>query len=253
MSPKNRFFKYVAFGWLCALLLSGTVAVHASQHDPVLRLAHTEWSSSVAAANLVKAVCQEKMALKCELLPMGVDKMWAAVAEGKADASVSAWLPDTHARYYKQFRDRIVNLGPNLEGTKIGLVVPDITLGRLTAGTGIRNKPYITIESIAELKAHADKFNHRIIGIEPEAGIMQKTRRAMEVYGLADDFRLVEASEVSMVAELANAIRHQKWIVITGWIPHWIFARWNLKFLEDPEGIYGGAGHISTKIGRAHV
>ncbi|MFW5936902.1 MAG: glycine betaine ABC transporter substrate-binding protein [Desulfosalsimonas sp.] len=229
------------------LFLASAPGIQAADTDRSIRLAHTNWSSSVASANLAKAVFEEKLGIKCELVSMDVDKMWAAVAEGKADATLSAWLPETHANYYERFSDRVVNLGPNLEGTKIGLVVPNVTAGRLTAGTGIRNKPYIDIDSIPELKAHADKFNHRIIGIEPEAGIMRKTREAMEVYGLAD-FRLVESSEISMVAELSNAIRHQNWIVVTGWLPHWIFSRWNLKFLDDPEGIYDESGHISTIV-----
>jgi len=228
-------------------LLSGP-GVQAADTPRSIRLAHTDWSSSVASANLIKAVFEEKLGIKCELVSMNVDKMWAAVAEGKVDATLSAWLPDTHAHYYERFSEKVVNLGPNLEGTKIGLVVPNVTLGRLTAGTGIQNKPYMDIDSITELKAHADKFNHRIIGIEPEAGIMRKTREAMEAYGLEGEFRLVESSEVSMVAEISNAIRHQNWIVITGWLPHWIFARWNLKFLDDPQGVYGESGHINTIV-----
>lgn len=231
-----------------ALFLLCAPGVQAADTPGSIRLAHTDWSSSVASANLIKAVFEEKLGIKCELVSLNADEMWAAVAEGKVDATLSAWLPDTHAHYYEQFGHRVVNLGPNLEGTKIGLVVPNVTLGRLTAGTGIQNKPYIDIDSITELKAHADKFNHRIIGIEPEAGIMRKTREAMEAYGLEGEFRLVESSEVSMVAEVSNAIRHQKWVVITGWLPHWIFARWNLKFLDDPQGVYGESGHISTIV-----
>jgi len=212
-----------------------------------IRLAHTEWSSSVASANLVKAVFEEKLGTRCELVPLSADKMWAAVAEGRADAMLSAWLPDTHGHYYQQFCDRVVDLGPNLEGTKIGFVVPDVTLGRLTAGTGIRNQPYIDIDSIEELKTHADKFEHRIVGIEPQAGIMHKAREAMDAYGL-ENFRLVESSEVAMMAELSNAIRHQKWLVVTGWLPHWSFARWSLKFLDDPKNIFGDRGDIHTVV-----
>ncbi|MFW5901660.1 MAG: glycine betaine ABC transporter substrate-binding protein [Thermodesulfobacteriota bacterium] len=232
---------------LCGLLLLGAPVLTFAGSGQTLRLAHTDWSSSVASANLIKAVLQEKMGIHCKLMEMGVDEMWAAVAEGRADAMASAWLPETHIRYHKQYADQVKDLGANLEGTKIGLVIPDVTLGRLTAGTGIRNQPYIDIDSIAELKAHADKFNHRIIGIEPEAGIMHKTREAMDAYGL-DNFRLVESSEVSVMAELSHAIRHQKWIVITGWLPHWSFARWSLKFLDDPKDVFGGRGHINTVV-----
>ncbi|HMA67723.1 MAG TPA: glycine betaine ABC transporter substrate-binding protein [Desulfosalsimonadaceae bacterium] len=232
---------------LCGLLLLDGPVFKSASAGQTLRLAHTDWSSSVASANLIKAVLQEKMDIHCNLMEMGADEMWAAVAEGRADAMTSAWLPETHVRYHKQYGGQVVDLGPNLKGTRIGLVIPDVTLGRLTAGTGIRNQPYINIDSITELQAHADKFNYRIVGIEPEAGIMHKTREAMDAYGL-DNFRLVESSEVSVMAELSHAIRHQKWIVITGWLPHWSFARWSLKFLDDPKNVFGGGGHINTVV-----
>jgi glycine betaine/proline transport system substrate-binding protein len=215
--------------------------------DNTVRLAYVEWSDAVASTNLVQAILQEKMNVRCDIIPMTADKMWEAVATGKADAMVAAWLPSTHGHYYRQLKDRLVDLGPNLEGTRIGLVVPDITVGRQTAATGQRNAPYITVESIPELKDYARKFNGKIIGIDPEAGIMKKTREAMRAYGLTT-FRLINGSEISMTAELSNAIRKQEWIVVTGWIPHWMFARWKLRFLEDPKNIYGGTEKIHTMV-----
>jgi glycine betaine/proline transport system substrate-binding protein len=160
---------------------------------------------------------------------------------------VAGWLPTTHGHYYEQYKDRVLDLGPNLVGTQIGLVVPDITVGRQTAASGKRNAPYITAESIADLPRYAGKFNGRIIGIDPEAGIMQKTREAMQAYGLAD-YELIRGSEVSMTAELSDAIRKQRWIVVTGWIPHWMFARWKLKFLDDPKNVFGSKEEIHTIV-----
>lgn len=93
-----------------------------------------------------------------------------------------------------QHRDRLIDLGPNLTGTQIGLVVPDITVGRQTAGSGQR-PPYITAESIEDLKSYADKFHGKIIGIDPESGIMKKTRETMREYGIVN-YQLVRDSEV---------------------------------------------------------
>jgi glycine betaine/proline transport system substrate-binding protein len=212
-----------------------------------VRLAYVEWSETIASTNMVQAVLQEKMGYKCEIIPMTADKMWQAVAEKEVDAMVAAWLPSTHGHYYAAVKNRVENLGPNMKGTRIGLVVPDITVGRQTAASGQRNAPYITVDSITQLNAYARKFNGRIIGIDPEAGIMKKTKQAIEAYGLSN-FRIVEGSEVSMTAELSNAISKQRWIVVTGWVPHWMFARWNLKFLEDPKGVYGGMERIDTIV-----
>ena len=83
----------------------------------------------------------------------------------------------------------------------------------------------------------------RIIGIDPEAGIMKKTREALREYGLYN-YELVKGSEVSMVAELSNAVRKQRWIVVTGLIPHWMFATERLRFLEDPLGVFGSTERI---------
>ncbi len=238
--------KRVALGIVAAVILLAGPGLPAAAQSPVT-IPYVEWSTEVASSNLVKAVIQEELGQRCVLKPSDTEEMWRLVADGECEATVSAWLPATQAHYYKRFKDRVVNLGPNLNGTKTGLVVPNVTQGRLTAGTGIRNRPYITVNSIPELKEYAHKLKGRIVGIDPGAGIMNTTRKAMEVYNL-EEFRLVEGSEVSMVAELSNAIRHQRWIVVTGWLPHWIFARWDLKFLEDPENVYSDRGHISTIV-----
>ena len=62
--------------------------------------------------------------------------MWEAVATSEADAMVAAWLPGTHGDLYEQYQDQLIDLGPNLEGAKIGLVVPS----------------YMDIDSIEDLR-----------------------------------------------------------------------------------------------------
>ena len=206
-----------------AVIVVAMGAVSAAAAGKVVRLSYVDWSETVAATNMVKAVLEEKMGYRCDIVPMTADKMWYSVAGGEVDGMVAAWLPSTHGHYYDEVKDRVVDLGPNLKGTRIGLVVPNITVGRQTAASGQRNQPYIKADSIPELENYADKFNYKIIGIDHEAGIMKKARQAMETYDLKD-FRLIEGSEVSMTAELSNAVRKQRWIVVTGWIPHWMFA-----------------------------
>jgi glycine betaine/proline transport system substrate-binding protein len=247
MMRKTASIYYSVVLFCVSALLVALGPVQAMAAEKTVRLSYVEWSETVAATNMVKAVLQEKMGYHCEIIPMSADRMWDAVTRGEVDAMVAAWLPTTHGHYFEMAKDRIVDLGPNLQGTQIGLVVPDITVGRQTAGSGQRNAPYITVNSIPELKETAAKFNHKIIGIDPEAGIMKKTREAMRVYGL-NNYQLIRGSEVSMTAELSNAIRRQRWIVVTGWVPHWKFARWTLKFLEDPKNVYGGKEQINTIV-----
>ncbi|MCF8030035.1 MAG: glycine betaine ABC transporter substrate-binding protein [Desulfohalobiaceae bacterium] len=232
---------------LLALISLILWAAPAHAAKDTVKLSYVEWSSEIASTNLVKAVLERRMGYNCEIEAVDAEEMWASVAEGEADAMVGAWLPGTHKHYQEKYGDKVADLGPNLKGTQIGLVVPNVTLGRQTAGTGLRNKPYIKAESIGDLSKYADKFNHMIVGIDPEAGIMKKTKEAMKAYGL-EDFDLIKGSERTMTHALDNAITKHEWIVVTGWIPHWMFARWNLKFLDDPKNVFGGKEHINTIV-----
>jgi glycine betaine/proline transport system substrate-binding protein len=173
--------------------------------------------------------------------------MWRMVADGEADAMLSAWLPDTHADYYATYGERLDDLGPNLTGTRTGLVVPATGVGRQTGGYGQRTKPSLHLDSIPELADHADALGRRIVGIDPEAGIMAATEEALSVYQL-DGFRIVPGSESTMTQALANAVARNRPIVVTGWVPHWMFGRWSLAFLDDPQGVYGGTGSIHTMV-----
>ncbi len=86
----------------------------------------------------------------------------------------------------------------------------------------------------------------KIVGIEPGAGIMKATEKAIADYGL--DFELQDSSSAAMAASLKKAIDNKEWVVVTGWTPHWKFAKWDLKYLDDPKGIYGGEEHIATIV-----
>lgn len=221
-----------------------------SREREVVRIAYVEWSSSVASANVAKAVLQEQLGYRVELMPESAEGMWRRVADGSADAMLSAWLPKTHREYLAEYRGEAEDLGANLSGVRTGLVVPRVTVGRQTAGSGLRNTPYIPVTTIPELHDYREEFSGRIVGIDRGAGIMQRSREALEAYSLGDSYRLVAGSEETMLEELSAAIASQQWIVVTGWTPHWAFSRWNLEFLDDPKNIYGEEEEIHTVVRR---
>lgn len=194
-----------------------------------VELAYVEWACATASTNVVAAVLQEKLGYAVETTPVSAAAMWQALATGDVDGMTTAWLPVTHGHYLEKVGDKVDNLGTNCEGAGIGLVVPT----------------YVTIDSIEELNANADKFKGEIIGIDPGAGIMSKTEQALEDYNL-DKLKLMEGTGPIMTAVLADKIKNNEWVVVTGWTPHWKFARWDLKYLKDPKGVYGGEEQIAT-------
>ena len=95
--------------------------------DPVdgveINIAYVAWDSEIASTNVIGKVLSD-MGYDVTLTQVENGPMWEAVASGQTDAIVSAWLPATHADQYAKYEAEIDDLGANLEGAKIGLVVP---------------------------------------------------------------------------------------------------------------------------------
>ncbi|AJS61678.1 glycine betaine ABC transporter substrate-binding protein [Paenibacillus sp. IHBB 10380] len=199
-----------------------------------ITLAYVAWDSEIASTNVVKEVLESKLDYKVEMLQVDAGPMYVGVADGSADAMVSAWLPSTHGEnYYEPNKDKLEDLGVNLKGTKLGLVVPT----------------YMDIKSIEDLKKEevGKLVDYTITGIEPGAGLMTQTEKAVKEYDLKK-WNLLESSSAAMVKVLQDAYAKKEPIVITGWTPHWMFADLELKYLEDPKKVYGESEEIHTLV-----
>lgn len=193
-----------------------------------VNLAYVEWDTEIASTNVVGQVLED-LGYDVTLTPLDNGIMWEALSKGEADGMVAAWLPHTHASQYEKYKDDLDELGENLAGAKIGLVVPS----------------YMKVNSIEDLKNEAD---HTITGIEPGAGITAATEKAIEEYDSLADWNLLTSSSGAMTTALSQAIDNKEDIIITGWSPHWKFASYDLKYLEDPKGIFGGEETINTFV-----
>ena len=89
-----------------------------------IELASTPWDSERASSGVLKEVMEQK-GFSVTVTELDVAIMFESIATGDADATLGAWLPITHKDFYEANQDNIVDLGPNLTGAKIGLVVPE--------------------------------------------------------------------------------------------------------------------------------
>lgn len=211
---------------LAAPLLGGC---RAAARDEI-RLAYVNWADATALTYLARAVLQEKLGYEVEVTMADAAPVFTSVADGGHDAFLSAWLPVTHADYMEKYGDRLVDLGPNYVGTRIGLVVP----------------AHVAPQSLDELNSYRDLFHGEIIGIDAGAGIMRITEQAIDAYDL--QYTLLPSSEAAMTASLKDAVDKREAVVVTGWKPHWMFARWPLRFLQDPREVYGRSENIHTVV-----
>jgi glycine betaine/proline transport system substrate-binding protein len=227
MKMRNLVFCLMA----AVFALTMTFAAPASAAKGEVRIVYVEWACATSSTHVLKHVL-EMAGYDVETLPVAAAAMYQSLATGDADIMTTAWLPVTHADYMKRVGDKVENLGPNLDGPAVlGWVVPS----------------YVTIDSIPDLKGQADKFKGRIIGIDPGAGLMKASEKAIAEYGL-EEYELMEGSGATMTAALDNAIKNNEWVVVTGWAPHWKFGRWDLKILDDPKKVLGEVEHVDTIV-----
>lgn len=76
------------------------------------------------------------MGYEVKLTPVDPSIMFQVIAKGDGDASLAPWMPATHAAFYEKYEGEFEDLGENLRGARIGLVVPS----------------YMNIDSIEDLE-----------------------------------------------------------------------------------------------------
>lgn len=218
-------------GVVAALVLIGGAVYYTASQDKSrqVTLSSLQWDSEIASGNVVKEVLED-LGYDVKISYLDVAVMFSAVANGEADGSVAPWLPITQGAIFEQYKDSVVDLGPNLTGAQNGIAVPT----------------YMDVDSIAEL---SDEAGQVITGIEPGAGITGLTEEAFEVYENLAGWTQKTSSTGAMTVELGQAIAKEEEIVFTGWTPHWMFERYDLKMLEDPENVMG-AGETIVSLAR---
>ena len=226
----NRSIRFLVCAALISLVVCGVAQTALAAKKPV-NIVYVEWDCATASSYLVKAALEEKLGVSVELMSVSAAAMWAAVASGDADATVTAWLPVTHASYARKLEGKVEDLGPLVSGARLGWAVPE----------------YVTVTSMKDLGNHAKQFNNTVTGIDAGAGIMELSEKAMKTYGL-NAMELQDGSGATMAAALGDAIRRNEWIVVTAWSPHWMFGRWKLRYLDDPEKVLGGSESINTIV-----
>lgn len=191
------------------------------------------WDEDIAVTHLWKNLL-EKEGYEVELTQLEVAPVYQGLANGDVDVFLDGWLPETHSDYWARFGDELEQLGVWYDSGTLNIAVP----------ANLED-----INSIADLKGQADRFDNRIVGIEPGAGLMRVTREeAIPTYGL-EDYELVESSTPAMLTELERSLDRDEPIVVTLWHPHWAYAAYDIKDLEDPEGAMGGAEELHA-LGR---
>lgn len=202
-----------------------------------VKLGFAPWTDAEFITRLAARLIEERLETKVELMQSDIAPLYQGLTRGDVDAMLMCWLPETHADYWKRVEGKVERLGTLYSGAKLGWVVP-------------RYVPEAELASIADLAKPEvrSKLGGRVQGIEPGAGLTRLSKQAVETYGLKD-YTLQEASEAAMLSVVDRAMRGERWVVATAWSPHWMFGKYELRYLADPKGALGAAEEV-VALGR---
>jgi len=139
--------------------------------------------------------------------------LFAALTKGDVEV-ISTQINYVTHDHWKRNNRRLEKISAVSHGVYQSLVVPS----------------YVPIDSIEDLPKIADQVDNKIIGIETGSALYKETEAALKAYGL--DYQLVAGST------LQSALDRKAPIVTMLWDPSWMMAKFDVKFLKDPKGIF---------------
>ncbi|MFF4273980.1 ABC transporter permease/substrate binding protein [Streptomyces sp. NPDC001536] len=194
-------------------------------------IGYIPWDEGVASTFLWKELLEER-GFEVEAKQLDAGPLYTSLASGNVDFQTDAWLPTTHAEYWKKYGDQLDDLGSWYGPTSLELSVPSYMKG---------------IDSLEDLKGRSAEFGGKITGIESSAGMMGLLKsKVLKEYGLDKEYKVVDSSTPAMLAELKRAYSKQEPIVATLWSPHWAYSDYKLKKLKDPKGAWGKGDGVHT-------
>jgi len=204
---------------LCAAAMVGMTVLSAHAEDKSITIGTMSWEDLTPITGITKKVLEDS-GYTVKVVPFSE---WgiAYAALSKGDIQILASQTDYVAQdYWDKNKKRLEKISPVSHGLFQGVAVPK----------------YVTINSMDELNANADKFGGKIVGIEPGSGLMRDTANSVKAYDLK--LQLIEGSTAAMTAALKSATDRKEWIAVTIWEPSWMMQKYDVKFLADPKGVF---------------
>ncbi|MFJ9738785.1 ABC transporter permease/substrate binding protein [Streptomyces sp. NPDC101166] len=196
-----------------------------------ITIGYIPWDEGIASTFLWKELLEER-GFDVKTTQYAAGPLYTGLATGQIDFQTDSWLPTTHAEYWKKYGKQLDDLGQWYGPTSLELTVPSYLKD---------------VNSLADLKGKSARFDGKITGIEPSAGMMGLLKdKVLGEYGLDGEYKVVDGSTPAMLAELKRAYAKKAPIVVTLWSPHWAYSEYGLKKLKDPRGAWGKGDGVHT-------
>lgn len=159
---------------------------------------------------------------------IGLQVIYQGIESGDIDVFLGAWLPAQREMFNPRKESGVlIDVANNVDGAQMTLAVPDYLFDD-------------GLQSFADLDDYRDKLDGEIHGFGAGSAASEILNNAIDndTWGLGD-WQLVDTSEVGMLSAARDAISREEPIVWVGWTPHWMNLELPMRYLEDPEDLFG--------------
>jgi|TARA_R110000851_G_scaffold42687_1_gene105946 glycine betaine/proline transport system substrate-binding protein len=159
---------------------------------------------------------------------IGLQVIYQGIESGDIDAFLGAWLPAQREMFDPRKESGVlIDVANNVDGAQMTLAVPEYLFED-------------GLQSFADLDDYRDQLDGEIHGFGAGSAASEILNNAIDndTWGLGD-WQLVDTSEVGMLSAARDAISREEPIVWVGWTPHWMNLELPMRYLEDPEDLFG--------------
>ncbi len=225
--------------WLVAGAILIPLAGMAAEPDSckLVHMSDPGWTD-INATNAVAGLLLDALGYQQKVDPVAVPVAFQALRTGQLDVFLGNWMPAQQPLVEPKLKEGSIEVvAANLENAKFTLAVPTYV-----ADQGVK--------TFADLAKFADKFDHKIYGIESGAPANQNIKRMLKAgdFGL-NGWSLVESSESGMLSQVAREDKSKGWIVFLAWEPHLMNTKYQLTYLSGGDKYFGpnyGGATVNT-------
>lgn len=220
MTAIRAISKGVLAAAICALALAGAARAASSSGETV-RFGAPPWPGVTIKTGMAAKVLHI-LGYRTDTQQLAVPIILNGVAHGQIDVYLGGWTPVENPMIDPLVKKgQVVKLAPNVSDAIEGLAVPTYVW---RAG----------VHDVADLNAHAGKFDHKVYGIEAGSGINDAVQAAIKKdKAHLGRWNLVQSSTSAMLVQVKRAVQRHEWIVFVGWRPHWMNIKYSMKYLKD--------------------
>ena len=218
-------FKPLASG--IALATTALLATTVQADDQTLDFGVPSWPGITVKTAIAEQLLNP-LGYETSVQEIGLQVIYQGIESGDIDVFLGAWLPAQREMFNPRKESGVlIDVANNVDGAQMTLAVPEYLFDD-------------GLQSFADLDDYRDQLDGEIHGFGAGSAASEILNNAIDndTWGLGD-WQLVDTSEVAMLSAARNAISREEPIVWVGWTPHWMNLELPMRYLEDPEDLFG--------------